>query len=227
MNFRFPLFVTMLHCLGVSASLHVASSWFHFFEHPQKTESLPTLLKKMVPISVMFASATVMRNYAFISLPISTMKMISSSSLALSHVFSCTARLDKFSYKMAAAVSGISAGVCLSAASTMRLMTSAVGAALLFGGLILEVKRGILLKMLHSSSIDSVGPMGLLYMSSTMSPVFCVLGHFAGRDICFTRRSRWIRAVYYVYVEVYSDATRHFIPSFSRRGRRTSNSSQM
>ena len=173
MNFRFPLFVTMLHCLGVSASLHVASSWFHLFEPPQNSGSFQTLLKKMVPVSIMFASATVMRNYAFISLPISTMQMINSSSPALAYVFSCTARLDKFSYKMAAAVSGISAGVCLSAASTMRLTTSAVGAALLFGGLILEVARGILLKMLLlNSSADSVGPMGLLYLSSTMSFLF-------------------------------------------------------
>jgi hypothetical protein len=44
---------------------------------------------------------------------------------------------------------------------------------LLFGGLILEVARGILLKMLLlNSSADGVGPMGLLYMSSTMSFLF-------------------------------------------------------
>jgi len=176
MNFRFPLFVTMLHCLGVSASLYVASSWFRLFEPPQKMESFPFLIKSMVPISLIFAAATVMRNYAFISLPISTIQMVNSSSPALVYVFSCVVRLDRFSTKMAVAVGGISAGVCLSATSVMRLPTaSATGtAALLFAGLILEATRGILLKkmLLKSSCVDGVGTLGLLYVSSTLSFLF-------------------------------------------------------
>lgn len=175
MNFRFPLFVTMLHCFGVSASLYVASSWFRFFEPPQKMESFPALVKKMVPISLLFAVATVMRNYAFISLPISTIQMVNSSSPALVYVFSCIARLDRLSTKMVVAVSGISAGVSLSAASAMRLTTaSAAGTWLLFGGLVLEATRGILLKkmLLNSIRVDSVGTLGLLYVSSTMSFMF-------------------------------------------------------
>jgi hypothetical protein len=175
MNFRFPLFVTMLHCFGVSASLYVASSWFRLFEPPQKMESFPALVKKMVPISLLFAVATVMRNYAFISLPISTIQMVNSSSPALVYVFSCVARLDMLSTKMAVAVSGISAGVGLSAASAMRLTTtSAAGTSLLFGGLVLEATRGILLKkmLLNSTGVDSVGTLGLLYLSSTMSLMF-------------------------------------------------------
>jgi Triose-phosphate Transporter family len=175
MNFRFPLFVTMLHCFGVSTSLYVASSWFRLFEPPQKMESFPILIKKMVPISLIFAVATVMRNYAFISLPISTIQMVNSCSPALVYVFSCVARLDRFSTKMAVAVSGISAGVCLSATSVMRTTkTSATGTALLFGGLILEATRGILLKkmLLNSIRVDGAGTMGLLYMSSTLSFLF-------------------------------------------------------
>ena len=175
MNFRFPLFVTMLHCFGVSASLYVASLWFRLFELTQKMESFPALVKKMVPISLLFAVATVMRNYAFISLPISTIQMVNSSSPALVYVFSCVARLDRLSTKMAVAVSGISAGVGLSAASAMRLTTtSAAGTSLLFGGLVLEATRGILLKkmLLNSTGVDSVGTLGLLYLSSTMSFMF-------------------------------------------------------
>jgi drug/metabolite transporter (DMT)-like permease len=175
MNFRFPLFVTMLHCFGVSASLYVASSWFRLFEPPQKMESFPALVKKMVPISLLFALATVMRNYAFISLPISTIQMVNSSSPALVYVFSCIARLERLSTRMAVAVSGISAGVGFSAASAMRQTTaSPAGTSLLLGGLILEATRGILLKkmLLNSIGVDSVGTLGLLYVSSTMSFMF-------------------------------------------------------
>jgi len=175
MNFHFPLFVTMLHCFGVSASLYVASSWFRLFERPQKMKSFPSLVKKMVPISLLFAVATVMRNYAFISLPISTIQVANSSSPALVYVFSCIARLDRISTKMAVAVSGISAGVGLSAASAMRkTRASPAGTSLLLGGLILEATRGILLKkmLLNSIDVDGVGTLGLLFVSSTMSFIF-------------------------------------------------------
>ena len=177
MNFHFPLFVTMLHCFGVSASLYVASSWFRLFEPPQKKESFPFLIKNMAPISLVFAVATVMRNYAFISLPIPMILTVNSSSPALVYAFSCVARLDRFSTKMAVAVSGISAGVCLSATSVMRLTTtSATGtAALLFAGLILEATRGILLKKMllnNSMCVDGVGTLGLLFVSSTLSFLF-------------------------------------------------------
>lgn len=176
MNFRFPMFVTMLHCFGVSASLYVASSWFLLFKPPQQMDSFGSLVRKMIPIALVFAAATVMRNYALVSLSIPMIQMINSSSPALVYVLSCVAKLDRFSVKMGAAVGGISAGVFLSAAFMLQSASVSSGAALLFAGLALEAIRGILLKkMLNAScATESVSPLGLLYVSSTMSFFFLV-----------------------------------------------------
>lgn len=130
------------------------------------------LVKSMMPISVIFTIATVMRNFAFIYLPVPTIQIINSSAPAVSYVISCLVGIEKFSPKMALAVGGISAGVCLSAATAMRF-TSVVGAALLFGGLILEATRGVLLKRLLNNN-GSVSPLGLLFLSSTMSSLLLV-----------------------------------------------------
>jgi len=175
MNFRFPLFVTMLHCFGVSVSLHVASSWFSLFKPPQQMDSFRALVRQMIPISIIFAAATVMRNCALVSLPIPMIQMINSSSPAFVYVLSCVAKLDKFSAKTGAAVSGISAGVFLSAAFMMQSASATSGASLLFAGLVLEATRGILLKkMLNDTSCgtESVSPLGLLFVSSAMSFLF-------------------------------------------------------
>ena len=167
MKFHFPLFVTLLHCLGVSFSLFVASTCFNAFEPPHRMNSFHSLVRSMMPISIMFTIATVMRNFAFIYLPVPTIQIINSSAPAVSYVVSCLVGIEKFSLKMALAVGGISAGVCLSAATAMHL-TSTVGAALLFGGLVLESTRGVLLKRLLNNNA-SVSPLGLLFLSSTMS----------------------------------------------------------
>lgn len=167
MKFHFPLFVTLLHCLGVSVSLFIASTCFRVFTPPLKTNSFAGLARGMVPISIIFTVATVMRNYAFIYLPVPTIQIINSSAPAVSYVMSCLVGIEKFSSKMALAVGAISAGVCLSAASAVRV-TSGLGAALLFGGLVLEATRGVLLKRLLNDN-GSVSPLGLLLLSSTMS----------------------------------------------------------
>jgi len=167
MKFHFPLFVTLIHCLGVSFSLFVASTCFNAFEPPHQMNSFLPLVRSMMPISIIFTIATVMRNFAFIYLPVPTIQIINSSAPAVSYFISCLVGIEKFSLKIALAVGGISAGVCLSAATAMRF-TSIVGAALLFGGLVLEATRGVLLKRLLNNNV-SVSPLGLLFLSSTMS----------------------------------------------------------
>jgi drug/metabolite transporter (DMT)-like permease len=155
MKFHYPMFITLLHCLGVSVSLFLASMCFNLFEPPHKMNSISTLVRSMMPISIIFTVATVMRNFAFIYLPVPNIQIINSSAPAVSYIISCLVGIEKFKSKMAFAVGGISAGVCLSAASAMR-STSSFGAALLFGGLVLEATRGVLLKKLLNNNVSKI-----------------------------------------------------------------------
>jgi drug/metabolite transporter (DMT)-like permease len=128
----------------------------------------------VVPVAALFAVATILRNAAFMYLPVATIQLLSSGAPVLAYVLSCLTRLDAFRPALGAAVLVIAGGCAWATSESVAALASSSrrGIAFQVAGLTLEALRSVLLKKVMVRTGPASSSLALLYM---VAPVACAV----------------------------------------------------
>ena len=164
-GFNFPMALTLFHCAANSVVLFVLFECVQILPSPYRQQNAAAVLASVAPIAALFAVSTILRNYAFLYLPVSTIQLLSSGSPVINYALACATRLDVFRPRRALTVAVIAAGCAWATSGSIATLAFTSYAGLVFQvcGLLVEACRGVLLKkaMVQSATPSSLG---LLYM---------------------------------------------------------------
>lgn len=176
-GFDFPMALTLFHCAANSSVLFVVFECFHLLPSPYMQPDVGANLASVAPIAALFAVSTILRNSAFMYLPVATIQLLSSGSPVIIYLLSCLTRLDTFRPVLGLSVLTIAGGCAWATSGSIATLaaSSRRGVTFQVSGLLFESLRGVLLKKIMVKSGPSQSSLGLLYMVAPVAAALLVL----------------------------------------------------